>query len=858
VNPDGAENANRGRAAARPNIPAARNPVLKQSGDADSLLPGMPTLADLRHAFRLLARSPVFTATAVLSMALGIAAASTIFTLTDALLFAPTAGVRNAGEVVDIGRGNQGSGFDNMSHPAFVYLRDHTQTLAGMAAVNFSGGPMSLGENGGSERIIGTLVSGNYFDVLGTRAALGRFFRPDEDAVPGERPVAVLTHDFWMRRFGGDPRILQRTLRINNREFSVVGVAEPGFKGSSLVGTDVWVPMAMVAVARGLATSDLLTEVRGVWHVAIGRLKPGVSRAQALAELNTLMEQYKASQPLANPRHTVAIEPTSRVPGPVRTPFLGFVGLLFALTGALVAIACSNVAGMLMARAATRRREIATRLALGASRGRLLMQLFTETTVLFAMAGLAAVPLIFWLVSLLEGFRPALPFDLNLHLAVNLRVVLFAMGIALATALTFGLAPARQALRGDVAPALHGVNATVDRRRFRLRHGLVVAQVALSLMLVVTAVLFLRTLRNAASVDPGFTTANIQLASLDVGLSGFREQRAVDLIGRMQARVAGISGVTSVAAGRMIPLQGGSLGLGRIRIPGRQAGPEGSDVLDADWNVVSPEYFETIGMRVVEGRGLLATDRADAPMAAVVNETFARTAWPGQPAIGQRFMQQTRDSEERPVEVVGVVVDAKYRYVTDPPTPFVFVPLAQQPMTDMTLFVRHAEGRQVAQEIRAAVAQVESSVPVMFLQSFEDAAAIGLVPQRVAAWIAGGVGTMGVFLAALGLYGLMAFLVTQRTREIAIRMALGASTVDVHSMVMKQAAWLGASGGIIGLLLAAAVGTLMQSLLVGVPPADPVSFGFTAALFAVVLAAACWSPARRASRTDPAVALRAE
>ncbi|MCC7034775.1 MAG: ABC transporter permease [Acidobacteria bacterium] len=818
----------------------------------------MPTLADLRHAFRLLARSPVFTATAVLSMALGIAAASTIFTLTDALLFAPTAGVRNAGEVVDIGRGNQGSGFDNMSHPAFVYLRDHTQTLAGMAAVNFSGGPMSLGENGGSERIIGTLVSGNYFDVLGTRAALGRFFRPDEDAVPGERPVAVLTHDFWMRRFGGDPRILQRTLRINNREFSVVGVAEPGFKGSSLVGTDVWVPMAMVAVARGLATSDLLTEVRGVWHVAIGRLKPGVSRAQALAELNTLMEQYKASQPLANPRHTVAIEPTSRVPGPVRTPFLGFVGLLFALTGALVAIACSNVAGMLMARAATRRREIATRLALGASRGRLLMQLFTETTVLFAMAGLAAVPLIFWLVSLLEGFRPALPFDLNLHLAVNLRVVLFAMGIALATALTFGLAPARQALRGDVAPALHGVNATVDRRRFRLRHGLVVAQVALSLMLVVTAVLFLRTLRNAASVDPGFTTANIQLASLDVGLSGFREQRAVDLIGRMQARVAGISGVTSVAAGRMIPLQGGSLGLGRIRIPGRQAGPEGSDVLDADWNVVSPEYFETIGMRVVEGRGLLATDRADAPMAAVVNETFARTAWPGQPAIGQRFMQQTRDSEERPVEVVGVVVDAKYRYVTDPPTPFVFVPLAQQPMTDMTLFVRHAEGRQVAQEIRAAVAQVESSVPVMFLQSFEDAAAIGLVPQRVAAWIAGGVGTMGVFLAALGLYGLMAFLVTQRTREIAIRMALGASTVDVHSMVMKQAAWLGASGGIIGLLLAAAVGTLMQSLLVGVPPADPVSFGFTAALFAVVLAAACWSPARRASRTDPAVALRAE
>jgi len=818
----------------------------------------MPTPADVRHALRLLARSPIFTITAVVSMALGIAAASTIFSLTDALLFAPTAGVRNPGEVVDIGRGNEGSGFDNMSHPAFVYLRDHTQTLAGMAAVDFAGGPMSLGENGGSERVIGTLVSSTYFDVLGTRPALGRFFRPDEDLVPGERPVVVLAHAFWMRRLGGDPAILQRTLRLNNREFSVVGVAEPGFEGSSLVGTDVWVPTAMVAVARGLATSDLLTGARAVWHVAVGRLKPGVSRVQAQAELNTLMEAYKASEPQASRRHTIAVEPTSRVPGPVRLPFLGFIGLLFALTGALVAIASSNVSGMLMARAATRRREMATRLAVGASRGRLVLQLLTETVTLFAVAGLAAIPLTFWLVSLLVGLIPALPFALNLDLAVSPRVMLFAMLVALATAVLFGVAPARHALGGDLAPALHGMNATVDRRRLRLRNALVMAQVALSLMLVVTAFLFLRTLQNAARTDPGFSTANVQLASMDVGLSGYRGPQAVDLIERMQARVAGISGVTSVAASRMIPLQGGSFGLGRIHIPGRQAGPDGRDDLDADWNVVSPEYFETIGMRVVEGRGFLATDRADTPMVAVVNETFARAAWPGRPAVGQRFLQDRTESDSRPVEVVGVVADAKYRYISDPPQPFVFVPLAQQPMTETTLFVRHVEGRQIGAEIRSAVAQVESSVPVMFLQSFDEAAAIGLLPQRVAAWIAGGVGTVGVFLAALGLYGLMAFLVAQRTREIAIRMALGASTGAMQSMVMKQAAWLGAGGGAIGLALAAAFGTLMQSLLVDVPPVDPLSFGLTAALFAVVLAAACWSPARRAARTDPAVALRAE
>jgi predicted permease len=794
--------------------------------------------------------------TSIVSLALGIGAAATIFSLTDALLFEPTVGVRTASELVDIGRANQGSGFDNMPHPTYRYLREHSRTID-IAAIDFGGGPMSLGTEGTSERIIGTLVSANYFDVLGTRAALGRFFRADEDEVAGARPVVVLSHALWTQRFNSDPHIVERSIRLNNQEFAVVGVTEPGFQGSSMVGTDLWVPMAMVQLVRGRPDASLLTEPRAVWHIAVGRLKPGVPIAQARAELNTLMEAYKKSEPRAPEHHTVSVVPMGRIPGPVRTPFLAFIGFLFALTGALLAIACSNVAGMLLARAASRRREMATRLAVGAGRHRLIGQLLTETMVLFAAAAIASVPLTIWLVALLEGSLPALPVTLNLDFGVNVRVMAFAFGLALITGLVFGLAPARHALSADLAPMLHGANATADRTRFRLRNSLVTAQVALSLMLVVTAFLFLRSLDKAAQTDPGFQTQHIQIASVDVSLAGYRQQQAVALASRFRERLQAIDGVDSVAHARMIPLQGSGFGLGSVRVPGVQ-GPFRDGRFDADWDIVSPEYFDTINMQIVEGRAFRESDRDGAPRVAIVNETFARQAWPGQSAVGRIFMQQADENEERAVEIVGVARDAKYRYISSARAPFIYVPMAQQPSSDLNFYVRHTPGRQIAREIRAAMAQVEPNVPVIMLQSFEDAAAIGLLPQKLAAWIAGSVGAIGIFLAALGLYGLMAFLVTQRTREIAIRMALGASHQAVRAMVLRQAGMLAAIGGVIGLVLAGAIGTLAQTLLVGVAPIDPVAFGGTAILFAVVLGIAAWTPARRAADTDPATALRAE
>jgi predicted permease len=374
---------------------------------------------------------------------------------------------------------------------------------------------------------------------------------------------------------------------------------------------------------------------------------------------------------------------------------------------------------------------------------------------------------------------------------------------------------------------------------------------------VVTAFLFLRSLGNAARTDPGFQTANIQIASVDVSLAGYREQAAVELAARFKERLQTISGVESVAHARMIPLQGSGFGLGGVRVPGAEG--QGSDGgIDADWDIVSPEYFSTLNMPVVDGRSFRDSDRDGSPRVAIVNETFARRAWPGESAVGRTVMHEFEDNQERAIEIIGVARDAKNRYISSAPAPFIYVPMAQQPSSQIEFYIRHAPGRQIAPEVRAAIAGVERNVPVIMLQSFEDAAAIGLLPQKLAAWIAGSVGSIGIFLAALGLYGLMAFLVSQRTREIAIRMALGASDHTVRGMVLKQAAALAAIGGGVGLVLAGAIGTLAQSLLVGVAAIDPISFGGTTLLFAAVLALAAWSPARRAAATDPATALRAE
>jgi predicted permease len=820
----------------------------------------MSLIFDARVALRLLARSPIFTITAVLSLAIGIAGSAAIFSLADALLLRPRAGLADPATLVDIGRSTDGEGLDNFGYPLFEAMRAQSRLLQSVAAHQFGPNTMSLGDATASERVFGSLVSSNYFDVVGTRPAAGRFFLPEEDRTPGTHPVAVLNHRFWVDRFDGDPTIVGRSIRLNNTPYTVVGVAEAGFNGTTFIGADVWIPMAMDASVRA-SDRSLLTEHNAVWMIAIGRLAPGATAAQARDELQSIMRAYLAEHGDARRRERwgVAVATSARVPGPIAGPVVAFIAMLGALTGLVLLIACSNVAAMLLARALDRRREVATRLAVGASRARLVAQLLVEGLVLAAAAGALSVPVTAALIGLLTAFQPSLPVPIALDLRADPRVMLFAAALAVATAVVFALVPALQATRLEVAPALHGTHATADRRRAWLRQGLVAAQVAMALLLMVAAGLFLRSLQEAGRADAGFTAEDVDILQIDTRIGGYQTNAAGEqAVTALADRFARVPGVTAVGASRMVPLMSGSLGLGALRAPG-YVGPSGSDEVSADWDVVTPGYFDALRIPILQGRAFTDRDREGTPYVAIVNEALAARVWPGQSAIGQRLFQRAgRDGEERPLEIVGVTRTGKYRTIGEPPRAFIYVPMAQQFMSEVTFYVRRGPGASRLTDLRQAVVAFDSNLPVIFTQTLTDYIALALLPQRLAAWIAGGVGAIGLSLAALGLYGLTAFAIVQRRRELALRMALGASREAVLSLVLRQAGRLALLGAGIGLILAAAVSTLLASLLVGIGTVDPLAFGIATLVLLGTLLAATYFPARQAARMEPMGALRAE
>lgn len=819
----------------------------------------MPLAADARYALRLLIRRPIFTLTSVVSLAAGVAATTAIFSLADALLLRPRPGVADPATLVDVGRSTDGDGgLDNFGYPLFEALRDRSTLLAGLSATQWTPNVMALGDAESSERVYATLVSANYFEVVGVRPAAGRFFVSDEDRTPDTHPVVVVSHQFWTSRFNGDPSLVGGTIRLNNRPYVVVGIAEAGFTGTTFIATDFWVPMAMDAHVRA-SDESLLRASNAVWMTAIGRLQPGVSVQQARDELSAVMQGFMRERNDERiTRWAISVAPSTRVPAALSGPVVGFVGMLGALTAIVLLIACSNVAAMLLARALERRREVATRLAVGASRRRILRQLLTEGLMLSLIAGALSVPLVRALIGVLASFQPSLPIPLALDLRADPRVMAFAFALAALTSLLFALLPAVQATRFELAPALHGQNATADRRRTWLRHGLVTVQIAMALLLLVSAGLFLRSLQEAAAADVGFDVRGVDTLQIDTHVGGYRSDAAgIGVVDALQERFRSIPGVVSVGASRMVPLQGGGLGLGGLRAPGYQ-GPDGTDQVNADWDVVTPDYFEALRLPIVKGRPFAASDRGGAAFAAIVNETLAERVWPGEDPIGRTLVQQVSRTEQRPLTIVGVARAAKYRSIGEAPRNFIYVPLAQQFMSDLTFYVRRAGNESLIGEMRRAAAAVDANLPVIHSQTLEQATAIGLLPQRLAAWIAGAVGTIGLLLAALGLYGLTAFSVAQRTREIALRIALGATRRQVLSLVLGQSGRPALAGVAVGLAVAAAVAQLLQSLLVGIGAIDLVAFGAATLVLLAVLASAAWTPARRAAGMEPMRALRSE
>ncbi|MBA3270832.1 MAG: ABC transporter permease [Acidobacteria bacterium] len=816
--------------------------------------------SDVRYAVRVLSRSPVFTITAVLSLAIGMAATTAIFSLADALLLRPRTGVTDPATLVDIGRSTGGAGLDNFGYPLFLTLRDRSTLLEGLSAAQFTPNVMALGDATSSERVYASLVSGNYFEIVGTRPGAGRFFRGEEDRTRGTHPVVVLSHQFWTRRFGADPALIGQTIRLNNLPYTVVGIAQDdGFTGTTLIGSDLWVPFAMDAHVRA-ADGSLLDRNEAVWMTSVGRLKPGVSVQQARDELSAILKNFMKEQndDRIN-RWDISVAPSARVPMGLAAPVLGFIALLAALTGLVLLIACSNVAAMLLARALERRREVATRLAIGASRRRILGQLLVEGLTLGLIGGALSIPLSAAAIGLLSSRRPDLPIPLAIEPQIDPRVLAFTLSIAVLTSVLFALLPALHTTQFDVASALHGQNATADRRRGWLRHGLVAAQVAMALLLLVAAGLFIRSLQKAATVDAGFNAERVDTLHVDTRIAGYRtDADGARVIDALENRFRQIPGILAVGASRMVPLQGGGLGLGGLRAPG-YAGSAGSDsVENVDWDVVSPGYFDAIDVRVTRGRTFTASDRAGSPWVAIINDSMAAHLWPGQNPLGKTLLQQDGPDEVRSLEIVGVARNAKYRSIGEGPRNFIYVPLAQQFLSDITFYVKRASDVSRLNDLRAALVAFDPNLPVIHTQTLEEATAIGLLPQRLAAWIAGTVGIIGLLLAALGLYGLTAFSVAQRTREIAVRMALGATRDVVLSLVLRQSARLALAGAAVGLALAVGMSVMVNSLLVGVGSIDPYAFGLATALLSGVLLAATWVPARRAARMDPMRALRAE
>ena len=812
---------------------------------------------DFFHSARLLRRNPAFALTAALSLGIGIGANTAIFTVVNALLFRDPPGVAEPDRLVDIGIGRLDGGLNPTSYLNYLDIRQRSSTLAGVYAQGLFPRAMSLGtsESGASaERIFAHFVTTNYFTVIGAVPLAGRLFGTADSDRPGASPIVVLSHRFWSRRFGNNVSILGESIRLNGQPFTVVGVAAEGFHGTGIINPDVWLPLNVLAPAA--VAESLLTRRHGGRFMLGGRLRPGTTVAQAADEIDALGRALDLEDPNPTGAKGLRLVPSSLVPGNSRV-IGAFVAFLMIIVGLVLAVACANVAGILLARATARRREIAVRLAMGAGRGRVVRQLLTETVILFALGGAVGLILAQFLTSSAASVLPSLPFPIIVTLALDGRVLVFTAALSLAASLLFGLAPALQTTRVDVLHALKD-DSRVRAERTKLRSAFVMAQVALSVILVVTAGLFVGALKNAGSTDPGFDPRGVELATLDVKMAGYTDSTSPRFWRELVERVRQLPEVKAATAGRVLPGGFEGIGLGDVRAAG--VVPR-DDQPAVSWNIVEPGYFATLGIPILQGRDFSATDVAGAPPVAIVGESLARSFWPGENATGKLITCRPGDRDETLV-VIGVARDVRASSLIDGLAgSFVYLPLQQHTsaMTaNMTIAARSTHGQRITRQIRMVVAAMNPNLAIVREETLEDSMALGLVPQRVVASLSGSLGFVGLLLAAIGIYGVTAYTVGRRTREIGIRIAMGAQRADVIGMVLRQGMRLALAGSAIGLTLAAGVSQVLAGFLFGLPPMHPPTFIGAALLFVTVGLIACYLPARRAAAMDPLTALRHE
>ncbi|CAN5874815.1 ABC transporter permease [soil metagenome] len=804
-------------------------------------------LHDIRFAGRMLLRRPAFTLVAVIVLGLGIGANATIFSWVQAVVLQPVAGV-DARSLVALHGKNSTREDLSFSYPNFVDLQAaHAEGIEDVIA--FRGLAMNLRGDGEPRRVWGQMVTSNFFDVVRVRPALGRGFIPADTAAIGGEPVAILSHAGWRRLFNADPSIVGRTITLNARPFTVVGVAPEGFRGTMVGLTlDVFVPITM---QRAFLSGDRLP-LRGTSFLQVfGRLRPGVSLTQAQSSLDVVAVRM-ARDHRENEGKSIVVKPLWR--DGAAGMLLPVMATLMGVVAVVLVIACANLAGLLLARAAGRQREVAIRLAVGASRGRVVRQLLIESCLLALAGGMAGVVLATWTTGALMALMPPTPFPIAFDGAVDVRVMAFATAITLLTALGFGLLPALRASRPDVSRSLKEASGTVSGgvRGGRMRGALVVAQVALSLLLLVSAALFFRGLGHARTVDPGFSVRNGVMAAIDLLPNGYDAARGSALHRQLLERVTALPQVTSATLAYSMPLDidGGSNMT--VDVDGYQ--PSAGEEIDVHYNRVGPRYFETMGIPLVAGRSIGTQDVEGRQLSVVINEFMAQKYWKGQDPIGR-----TLRFGSGPAVVVGVAKTGKYGRLNEAPRNFMYMPIAQYFRHDAILIVRtEGDPAAVVPSLNAEVKKLDANLPLFDVRTISEHMKLSVFIPRLASTLLGLFGGIAVLLAVIGLYSVVAYNVAQRTREIGVRVALGATRMQILRLVLGQAMMLTVIGLALGGILSVAAGFGLRSQLMGIEPTDPVSFIGTTVLLLGVSLLACLAPARRATRLDPVTALRLE
>lgn len=812
-------------------------------------------LQDVRYAVRMLVRSPGFTTVAVATLALGLGANAALFGWVRSLLLAPLPGVTRAGEIVAIETLTPARTRIDSSWADYADLRDQARGFHGLIA--FQQRHASLFEKDTVRRLYALFVSGNYFDVLGVRPALGRTFLEEEGHVPGGQPVAVIGYGFWGSHFGFDTHVVGKTLRVNEQELTIVGVAAPEFKGTiNGLNTEVYIPLAATPRVGGEVGGDrarLEGNRTNRWLDIMGRLSPGVDGRAAQAEVEAVAARLAASFPDSNRGLSFVVEPVWKASYGAPSRLSGVVLALFAAVGLVLLIACGNVANLLLVRATARRREIAVRLALGASRSRLVRQLVTESAVLSLSGGAAGFLLVPYVNGFLGGIVPAsatMPLDLLPPLDIG--VFAFGLGLALATGIVFGLAPALQASRPNVEQALRDGGLGTGSSRQRLRRGLVVAQLALALVLLAATGLFVRSLQNARHIDPGFDASHVLVVGFDFPPELDRA-RAVPFYRNLLARAAAVPGVVAASYGNHLPLGLEGFDWEDVRVDGYTPGE--NENMKIDMTLTWPGYFSLMKMPLVDGRDFTESDDTASGAVAIVNEAFASRYLSGKTAVGSRLWVNGHETA-----IVGVVPTARYRSLTEAPHPFFYAPHLQWLPSGTALHVRIAPDAKpgaVAARLRSEVQAIDARVATVGA-SMDDVLQTAVIPQALASKLFGALGALALLISAIGIYGLMAYSVSRRRRELGIRLALGAQPAQVGRLVLTEGVALAAAGLAVGLVCALAVTRLLRSLLVDVSPADPVILVAVVLLLGGAAVLACWLPARRAARIHPMEALRNE